>query len=382
MTSRLCCLLCILLLGGLAAEAAAAEILSNQDVVALIEAGLNEELVKRKIQASQNDFDVSAEAMVRLRKSGVPDEIISLMLTQTEKQKSQRENRLAMQIQYLASPRPEARQQAYLALLRMGGRARERLIGVVSEDGNPAVRAAAAEALARMGEEEAVPVLTVLLEDPDPAVRAAAGAALADLAPEQATTLALRRLREWDSLEEEAPVSAHLRIVERLDLAKGAEAALRVLQKGVRPGDRAAAAEALGRLGEQGAVEALEQALRHDRDAAVRAAAAQALGRLGVEDAVESLLAALQRDAENRPELIRVMARFNPEKVVPILITLVDPQLPPPEAEALTETLRRLTRRDFGLDRRRWLKWWEEHEAGVDKPAGPPAEPPPADGAP
>ncbi|MHC4886352.1 MAG: hypothetical protein ACYTGH_14840, partial [Planctomycetota bacterium] len=105
----LCLLLSVL---GFMPALRATEILSNQHVVDMIEAKLDTDLVKKKIQACDNDFDVSASAMVALRKKGVPDAVIKTMLSAAEKQKTRRNNRIKLQIQYLTSERAEARHAA------------------------------------------------------------------------------------------------------------------------------------------------------------------------------------------------------------------------------------------------------------------------------
>lgn len=56
------------------------KLLTNADVIALIEAGLSEGIVLEKIRASAVQFDTSTEALLSLKKAGVPDRVIRLMV--------------------------------------------------------------------------------------------------------------------------------------------------------------------------------------------------------------------------------------------------------------------------------------------------------------
>lgn len=67
---------CALVLAG----AAQAETLRNEDVVALLEAGLGEEAVIAKIETSTGDFDTDTKTLLALRAKGVPSPVIAAML--------------------------------------------------------------------------------------------------------------------------------------------------------------------------------------------------------------------------------------------------------------------------------------------------------------
>jgi hypothetical protein len=59
---------------------AADEILTNEQVVMLIKAGLSPETVAEKIRISEVDFDTSTAALIELAKQGVPDRLVRLMI--------------------------------------------------------------------------------------------------------------------------------------------------------------------------------------------------------------------------------------------------------------------------------------------------------------
>jgi tetratricopeptide (TPR) repeat protein len=62
------------------AGAMAAEVLSNESITSMVRAGLGEELVIGKIRTSSGQYDLSADALIALKKSGVSDRVIQAML--------------------------------------------------------------------------------------------------------------------------------------------------------------------------------------------------------------------------------------------------------------------------------------------------------------
>lgn len=54
--------------------------LTNSDVIEMVKSGLGETVVSVKIRKSESNFDVSAAALVELKKAGVPDGVILLMI--------------------------------------------------------------------------------------------------------------------------------------------------------------------------------------------------------------------------------------------------------------------------------------------------------------
>lgn len=64
------------------------EVLTNIELIEMAKAGLGKELIVHKINTTVSNFDVSAKALVELKKAAVEDEIIALIL---EKSKTQPE---------------------------------------------------------------------------------------------------------------------------------------------------------------------------------------------------------------------------------------------------------------------------------------------------
>jgi hypothetical protein len=56
------------------------EVLTNATVIEMSKIGLEKEIILRKINDSKNTFDVSATALIELKKANVADEVITLML--------------------------------------------------------------------------------------------------------------------------------------------------------------------------------------------------------------------------------------------------------------------------------------------------------------
>lgn len=67
---------------------AQSEILTNADVISMAQNNLGEDLIVEKIRESKGTFDVSVEGLVNLKKSGVNDEIVKVMM---EKSRALRE---------------------------------------------------------------------------------------------------------------------------------------------------------------------------------------------------------------------------------------------------------------------------------------------------
>lgn len=55
--------------------------LANQDVVSLLAHGLPESLILRAIKGTENEFDVSFDALSNLKKAGVGEEVIDAMFS-------------------------------------------------------------------------------------------------------------------------------------------------------------------------------------------------------------------------------------------------------------------------------------------------------------
>jgi regulator of protease activity HflC (stomatin/prohibitin superfamily) len=82
--------LATILAGALAAivtAQSAPKFLTNDDVVSMVKAGQDVDTIVSAIQNQGTDFDVSAKAVLQLRKSGVPKKVIDAMVGAVKDQK-------------------------------------------------------------------------------------------------------------------------------------------------------------------------------------------------------------------------------------------------------------------------------------------------------
>ena len=64
------------------------EILTNSQIVEMSKIGLSKEIILKKINDSQSNFDVSTNALIELKRDGVADEVIALMLEKSDDKRS------------------------------------------------------------------------------------------------------------------------------------------------------------------------------------------------------------------------------------------------------------------------------------------------------
>src|SRR5687767_14443110 len=56
------------------------EVMTNDEVIALSKAGLNPSIIINKIRTSKTNFDMSTDALIKLKQAGISDEIVTTML--------------------------------------------------------------------------------------------------------------------------------------------------------------------------------------------------------------------------------------------------------------------------------------------------------------
>lgn len=59
----------------------AQETMTNDEVITLVQNGLNSSIVVNKIRSSKTNFDLSTDSLIKLKKAGVSDEIVNAMLS-------------------------------------------------------------------------------------------------------------------------------------------------------------------------------------------------------------------------------------------------------------------------------------------------------------
>ncbi len=56
------------------------EMMTNDEVITLSGAGLNKSIIVNKIKTSKTNFDLSTDALIKLKKAGISDEVVTAML--------------------------------------------------------------------------------------------------------------------------------------------------------------------------------------------------------------------------------------------------------------------------------------------------------------
>lgn len=85
------CLLAAIVIAALSAMAAAQNAtkpLTNSDVVTMFKGGLGESTIISAIQSQDTNFDISAMALLQLKKSGIPPKVMDAVLNAAKKQKA------------------------------------------------------------------------------------------------------------------------------------------------------------------------------------------------------------------------------------------------------------------------------------------------------
>jgi tetratricopeptide (TPR) repeat protein len=98
----------------------AAEVLTNETIVTMVKAGFGEELIISKIKISQGQYDLSMNALLKLKNDGVSEKIIQAMMGASAKPESPEPGTAQAEAPHPASAQEE---QEAIALYRKGKRA-------------------------------------------------------------------------------------------------------------------------------------------------------------------------------------------------------------------------------------------------------------------
>jgi len=206
----------------------------------------------------------------------------------------------------------------------------ERAVGQLIErlaDPDPRVRGVAARALGRIGDPAASTPLTRLLDDPDPRVRELTVLGLDALAAEGVEDHLIRALEDPEMGVRAVAVSA----LAELEGVRAVQALAAVASGDPDPHTRGMAISALGKRDAEGRI-AVPGLLRllGDPEQGVRDAAARALGRIGDPGALPPLVGRLgaEPEADVRGTIVEALAAFpdEPSAVEGLLIAIRDPE--------------------------------------------------------
>lgn len=329
--------------------------LKNNDIVELIKAGLGEDLVAKKISGSDSYFDMSPKSMIALKKDGVPDSIISLMLQESIKTQKKLRAKINVEIQAYSQGNPESQKKAFQFLKSTQAIALPQLREALSSS-TADLRAGAAKALGELGDTSAAPTIRDMLVDSDQNVRFAAADALAKLRDKPAITIAQKAI-----VSAAPPLDGYLMF---LGLTKDTEYVGFIctrLLKDADPITRGYAAWALGEIGSERGVDALEQAMMNDENLKVKAECAMAIGKISPPSGFDMLVEICRTAPKIRVEALTAIGNYPANQSVPFLVDAIGQQLTPLEQKAVLDGLRQHTNRSFGLDPEAWKKWLNEN---------------------
>jgi hypothetical protein len=136
------CVFAMILAGALAAMGAAqgaAKFLTNDDIVSMVKAGQDESTVFSAIQTQGTDFDVSAKALLQLKKDGVPKKVIDAMIGAVKDQKEAAAAVLSAAQAKIAAAEAEDKADAARAEAARAARAKAAVTMAAAMPGQPSV---------------------------------------------------------------------------------------------------------------------------------------------------------------------------------------------------------------------------------------------------
>ncbi len=102
------------------AVCAQTETLTNGEIILMTKAGLSKELIARKIKDSNGRYETTAQSLIELKKSGVADAVIALMMDKrsetVEKVSLEPNNRMIENITESGTPSVESNAKAHIVL--------------------------------------------------------------------------------------------------------------------------------------------------------------------------------------------------------------------------------------------------------------------------
>jgi len=132
-----------MILGGALAAMGAAQsapkFLTNDDIVSMVKAGQDESTVLSAMRTQGTDFDVSAKALLQLKKSGIPKRVIDAMIGAVKDQKEAAAAVLSAAQAKTAAAEGEEKEQEAKAEAARAGRAKAAATMAAAMPGQPSV---------------------------------------------------------------------------------------------------------------------------------------------------------------------------------------------------------------------------------------------------
>jgi HEAT repeat protein len=349
------------------------EIMTNEKVLELWDAGVPKSIILKKIQDSENAFDMTTKAMKELQSRPDPklkpldQDIMDLMYDAWRRNQDRLRNEISILIQTFRSAKDDERAEIIRRLVGIGKQAIPVLLKHKSDD-NERIRTGVLDVIGQVADDATVmPEIFLDLTYHKPSVRAAAARAVEGV---------MSRLGAEERAKWEEKLLAMLRSAR--DPRDGAAFALGYLRdaKYVKPLralaetdaredalSRAAAAFALGliaeRTGDRSTNDLLRRMLTEDRDADVRVSAGRALMIIKDYGAISAFLRAMDRHDANLAHYAIQVGVFKEPRSQPLVERLID-LLQDNEAKVRGNahaSLKAITGETMPEDHAQWKAW-------------------------
>lgn len=339
------------------------EILTNEKIIALVKAGFSDDLIVRKIKtAARTLFDLNVDTgLLNLKQADVSENIIGIMMDIWEKQQKIHNQNIRIYIQMLRTDRRDEYDTAMRELVSYGAYACPLLVENLRHE-DERIRAGCSEVLGRIGDPASLDSLFQALVNRNKAVRARAAQAVSAfdrkvVAPRLAEAIEKRGL----------PRDGFALALGYLSDLKHLPALLRLADDPASETDRAAAAYALGLLGDPRpeVLEVLKEAVLNDTFRELREAASRALATLGPRmgpaakaDVGKALVSAMKRFSVGRNVLALQLRHFPTRRAVEALLEQIEDR-DKDVAGASWEALKAITGEVIPQDASQWRSWWQ-----------------------
>jgi HEAT repeat protein len=341
----------------LVCPAALAETLTNDDIIDLVKNKLGEKLIIKKIKTSKCRFDVSAKKLVELKKAGVPEPIIELMVDTHNAWKKSIKGAVQVSLQGFRDPDLKQGERSLREIKNLGPDAIPEIVAQGLNSKYTEVRVGSAKALGLIGHRDASEPLFEALTDRERQVRGAAARALKYVVEDKEREKIYKRLVAMLT-DIEKPRDGAVLALGHLKLVKAAPELRKMAQGDTSPDMRAGAVTSLGEMRDKQSLDLLIKRLLDDRSGQVRGRAALALAKLGDKKAVRPLVKAFERYPQDRRQFVGPMARFRDVQVVETFIEALEDN-DTKVKDLAWEALKMLTGESLKKEKSLWSEWWE-----------------------
>ena len=342
-----------------------AEVFTNEDLIKLLDAGFEDEIILLKIDKTKHvAFDSGVDELVKLKEHGGSVAIIQVVILRAYQEGTHLRTKVQIQVQRMRSPEPEQYKDALRQLREMQPQKRVAFIltGELASTSD-VVRARVCEALGLLGSPTVLPALMRKLNDRTPGVRSQAARAISRLRQPDTYKAVTELLKDPIMLHRDGVcfTLGYMREKRAVPLL------LDLLQENTQTSEnRGAAAYALGLLSDRSArvYRALIRAVTTDQFPEVRANASWALCKLGaggdareLKEILSALRKAFDRYPVNRVDILENIRIFRDGRAIRVMIDALRDSSMAVKRGAWVG-LKELTGENHKMDYDEWQAWW------------------------